>query len=216
MARAAGADGKRGCRRKQHRGRLGVGAGARAEHRLVAMASATTRSTSVARRPSAGRRQAERLSLRRRRCERAVQRPARGLGANQVAGAGGDAAMQVRERLAAPHHRRSLPVTDCFARAVGKPQAGASDRSHRRAVVQCRAEVAARVGARAQVVRRRHRRLFGLGRVFLQKLRYTDGIINGVGGACSFASYLQQLPTRPLFSCIIQNSKKKFGTCMET
>ena len=141
MARAAGADGKRGCRRKQHRGRLGVGAGARAEHRLVAMASATTRSTSVARRPSAGRRQAERLSLRRRRCERAVQRPARGLGANQVAGAGGDAAMQVRERLAAPHHRRSLPVTDCFARAVGKPQAGASDRSHRRAVVQCRAEV---------------------------------------------------------------------------
>ena len=64
-----------------------------------------------------------------------------GLGANQVAGAGGDAAMQVRERLAAPHHRRSLPVTDCFARAVGKPQAGASDRSHRRAVVQCRAEV---------------------------------------------------------------------------
>jgi hypothetical protein len=47
-----------------------------AEHKLIAMASATTRSTSVARRPSAGRRQVERLSLRRRRCERAVQRPA--------------------------------------------------------------------------------------------------------------------------------------------
>jgi len=197
MARAAGADGKRGCRRKQHRGRLGVGAGARAEHRLVAMASATTRSTSVARRPSAGRRQAERLSLRRRRCERAVQRPA-GSAPSRWPG---------REVMQPCRYANGLPLRTIVAAfpspTVSRVRLGNRRPEHRiEAIAEQSSNAApkssARVGARAQVVRRWHRRLFGLGRVFLQKLRYTDGIINGVGGACSFASYLQQLPTMPL------------------